>query len=61
MNKRLRCRIGIHQWGKWSEPEIIMWGSFLYGHYISGSTYYRQRQTRTCECCGVTKERYITK
>jgi len=49
MLSRFLCAIGLHLWGKWSNPQKIE--GFIVSAY----------QTRCCLRCNLEQSRYVTK
>ena len=51
--RSLLCRIGIHAWGRWSDPYFV--------RMVSAFTepYRAEFQKRTCVLCGLIVEREI--
>jgi hypothetical protein len=55
----LRCFLGLHKWGKWSEP---MRGTWVHRDPFSGlelSRYEADAQTRACQDCGKQSNRKV--
>lgn len=55
----LLCRVGLHLWGKWSEPYSVNLIKLLNGAKIKDSDFAENRQSRVCAGCGIKQERRV--
>ena len=54
------CKIGIHDWDKWSEEADTDWAKFTHeGKIIPGSEFKKYHQTRACKDCNKIGKRLI--
>lgn len=56
---RLRCRVGLHQWGRWSEKKLARIGaiSLMLGVSMLDENVYTQE--KTCKDCGLIRVRTV--
>ena len=54
-----KCKLGFHKWGKYGGIIRETWIHNIYGYCMEGSEFYRDKQTKTCERCGLKKDKYL--